>query len=104
MAYLVRFPWRKLHEKAHYVHNVNGVMGALCSSTPKPAVGEENKGGRWELLENLPPNVRLYHLCQKRKQKLENPLPERMERELQKLVLWYQQAAERQGQKMLVLY
>ncbi|MFZ1395493.1 MAG: hypothetical protein WAS33_01285 [Candidatus Promineifilaceae bacterium] len=104
MTYLVRFRWRKPHEIAHYVHKVNGVEGALCSATPTPADGDKNQGGRWELLENLPPNVRLCHLCQKRKQKLENPLPERVERELEKLALWDPQAAERQRQKMLVLY
>lgn len=104
MAYLVRFRWRKPHEIAHYMHKLNGIEGALCSSTPAPAVGDENKGGRWELLENLPPNVRLCHLCQKRKLKLENPLPERLERELAKLALWDPQAAERQRQKMLLIY
>lgn len=104
MEYLVRSRWRKFHDVAHYVHKVNGVVGALCSSTPSPAVGDINQGGRWELLENLPPNIRLCHLCQKRKQKLENPLPDRMERELQKLALWDQQAAERQRQKMLAIY
>lgn len=104
MAYLVRFHRRKPHEIAHYIYTLKGVEGALCSSTPAPAVGDENKGGRWELLENLPPNVRLCHLCQKRKQKLENPLPERLERELAKLALWDPQAADRQRQKMLLLY
>lgn len=50
------------------------------------------------------PNIRLCHLCQKRKQQMENPLPERMERELQKLALWDQPSAERQRQKMLAIY
>ena len=104
MAYLVRFRWRKPHEIAHYVHKVNGVEGALCSATPAPAVGDQNQGGRWELLENLPPHVRLCHLCQKRKQKLENPLPERVERELEKLARWDARAADLQRQKMLDYY
>ncbi|MBK7895542.1 MAG: hypothetical protein IPJ90_11830 [Anaerolineaceae bacterium] len=76
-------------------------------SAPPPQrqpMGTKTREGAGELLENLPPNVRLCHLCQKRKQKLENPLPERVERELEKLALWDPQAAERQRQKMLVLY
>ena len=68
----------------HHVHTVNGVTGALCSPAAKPAAGDETLSGHWELLENLPPKVRICLICQKLKQKLDNPIPERVERELEK--------------------
>lgn len=104
MAYLVRFQRDKPHQVVHHVHTVNGVTGALCSPAAKPADGDETQSGRWELLENLPPDVRVCHICQKLKQKLDNPIPERVERELEKLALWDARAANLQRQKMLDYY
>ena len=102
MKYLVRFCMGKPHTVAHHVHKVKGVTGALCSQTPKPAVGGRSQNGVWDMTENLPPNVRIYFLCQKRK--LDNPIPERVERELAKLALWDPRAAAIQRQKMLDYY
>ena len=104
MAYLVRFQRGKPHQVVHLVHKVHGVTGALCSPAAKPADGDETQSGRWELLENLPPDVRICHICQKLKQKLDNPIPERVTRELEKLALWDTRAADLQRQKMLDYY
>lgn len=104
MEYLVRFRRGKAHQVVHYVHRVKGVTGARCSPTASPAEGDETLNGRWEVLENLPPKARLCLTCQKIKQKLDNPLPERVERELEKLALWDKRAAELQRQKMLAVY
>ena len=82
MEYLVRLRRGNVHPIVHHVHTVNGVTGALCSPTPTPAEGDTTLNGRWELLENLPPKVRLCWVCQRLKQKLDNPIPERVEREL----------------------
>ena len=104
MSYLVRFYQRKPHPIAHRVHQIDGVTGALCSQTPKPAVGDRTRSGEWELLETLPPEVRICHICQRIKQKLDNPLPERVERDLAKLAQWDPRAAVLQRQKMLAYY
>ncbi len=104
MEYLVRFRVGKPHTVAHHVHRVKGITGALCSQSPKPAVGSRSQNGAWELTENLPPNVRICFICQRRKQKLDNPIPERIERELEKLALWDSRAAAIQRQKMLDYY
>ncbi len=104
MEYLVRFNLGKPHVVAHYIHKVKGMTGALCSQTPKPAVGTRSQNGVWEITENLPSNVRICFICQKRKQKLDNPIPERVERELEKLALWDSRAAAIQRQKMLDYY
>ena len=104
MEYLVRFRRGKPHQVVHHVHSVRGVTGALCSPAAEPADGHETLGGRWELLENLPPGVRLCLVCQKLRQKLDNPIPERVERDLEKLALWDKRAADIQRQKMLVFY
>ncbi len=104
MTYLVRFHRGKPHLVSHHVHKVKGVTGALCSPVPKPADGDETQNGRWELLENLPPGVRVCHICQKIKHRLDNPLPVRVQRELEKLALWDEQAAALQRQKMLAYY
>ncbi len=73
MDYLVRFQQGNLHRVAHYVHEVHGVVGALCSRKPKPAAGDQPRNGRWELVTALPPGVRICLRCQKRKQKEMNP-------------------------------
>ena len=104
MEYLVRLRRGQVHPIVHHVHTVNGVTGALCSPTATPAAGDETLNGRWELLENLPPKVRLCRICQKLKQKLDNPIPERVERELEKLAQWDKRAADLQRQKMLDVY
>ena len=79
-------------------------MGALCSSTPKPAAGDQSRNGQWELLETLPPAVKICQICQRRKHKLDNPLPERVERELKMLARWDAKAAALQREKMMVFY
>ena len=104
MSYLVRVYQRKLHAIAHRVHQIDGVTGALCSQTPKPAVGDLTRSGEWELIEALPPDVRICHICQRIKQKLDNPLPERVERDLERLAFWDPRAAALQRQKMLAYY
>jgi hypothetical protein len=104
MSYLVRVHQRKLHSIAHRTHKIDGVTGALCSQTPKPAVGDRTRSGEWKLIEALPPEVRICHICQRIKQKLDNPLPERVEQELEKLALWDRRAAALQRQKMLTYY
>ena len=104
MEYLVRLRRGKTHSIVHHVHTVNGVTGALCSPTPKPAAGDESLNGKWELLENLPPKARLCRVCQKLKQKLDNPLPERVEQELEKLARWDKRAADLQREKLLIYY
>jgi hypothetical protein len=104
MEYLVRYRGGKPHQVVHHVHTVNGVTGALCSPAAKPAEGDETLSGHWELLENLPPKVRICLICQKLKQKLDNPIPGRVERELEKLALWDKRAADLQRQKMLDTY
>jgi hypothetical protein len=104
MEYLIRLRRGNVHPIVHHVHKINGVTGALCSPTPTPAEGDETLNGRWELLENLPPKVRICRVCQRLKQKLDNPIPERVERELEKLALWDARAANLQRQKMLDYY
>ncbi|MCP4425300.1 MAG: hypothetical protein GY803_12465 [Chloroflexi bacterium] len=104
MSYLIRFYRQKPHPIAHYVHKINGVTGALCSHTPKPTVGQQSRNGEWELLETLPENVRLCHICQKVKHKLDNPLPARVEQELKMLARWDTRAAAMQREKMVAFY
>lgn len=104
MEYLIRFHRGKPHQVVHHVHKVKGITGALCSPTAQPAAGDETLNGRWELYENLPPEVRICHICHKLKQKQDNPIPERVERELEKLALWDKRAADLQRQKMLNYY
>ncbi len=104
MSYLVRFYQQQPHPIAHRVHKINGVESALCSQMPRPAAGDMTRNGRWELRETLPPNVRICHICQRIKQKLDNPLPARVERELEKLAQWDTRAAALQRQKMLIYY
>ena len=104
MDYLVRFQQGNWHRVAHYVHEVHGVVGVLCSRKPKPAVGDQPRNGRWELVTALPPDVRVCLRCQKRKQKLDNPLPARVERELALLARWDARAALVQREKMLAHY
>lgn len=104
MSYLVRFDQDKPHHVAHLVHTINGVEGALCSHTPQPAAGDQSRNGVWELVETLPPDVRLCHVCQKIQHKLDNPLPLRVEKELAQLAFWDARAAERQRLKMLAFY
>jgi hypothetical protein len=104
MDYLVRIRLNKLHTIAHYVHEIDGVTGALCSQQPKPAVGDRTQGGEWELVDALPKGVRVCLVCQQRKEKIDNPLPARMEKELEKLALWDPKAAAFQREKMLAHY
>lgn len=104
MEFLVRFQRGKPHQVVHHVHTVNGVSGALCSPTAQPAVDDETLSGQWELLEKLPLQVRICLICQKLKQKLDNPIPQPVERELEKLALWDERAADLQRQKMLDYY
>lgn len=104
MAYLVRFHQEKPHPIAHHVHQVSGVWGALCSQAPTPAAADASQNGVWEMVEDLPPGVRLCHICQKVKHKLDNPLPARVERDLEKLALWDPRAAALQREKMLQVY
>ncbi len=89
---------------AHWVHKVKGVEGALCSQTPKPAVGDRSRSGEWQLVETLPPQVRVCRVCERIKQKLDNPLPARVERELEMLARWDTRAAAFQREKMLAFY
>lgn len=104
MSYLVRFYQGQPHRVAHRVHQVNGVEGALCSQTPRPATGDQTRSGEWELVETLPPGVRLCRVCQKIQHKLDNPLPLRVENELERLAFWDPRAAALQRQKMLAYY
>lgn len=104
MDYLVRFRQGNLHNVAHYVHQKQGVTGALCSRKPKPAVGDQTQNGQWELVTALPTGVKVCLVCQKRKEKLDNPLPARVERDLEKLARWDARAAEFQREKMLAHY
>ncbi len=94
---------RKLLRTEH-VHHINGVTGALCSQKPKPAVGEQTQSGQWELVTALPPGVKICLVCQKRQQKLDNPLPPRVERDLERLARWDTRAAAFQREKMLAHY
>lgn len=102
--YLIRLNGRKPHTIAHLIHTVDGVTGALCSHTPQPAVGDSTTSGQWELLGNLPPSVRICHVCQKIQHKLDNPLPPRVESDLEKLARWDPRAAAIQREKMLAFY
>jgi len=104
MAYLIRFRLGKPHHVAHHVHKIGGVVGALCSQMPTPAVGDRSQGGDWELMETIPPQVRICRVCEKIKHKLDNPLPARVENELAMLARWDQQAAALQREKMLAYY
>jgi hypothetical protein len=104
MAYLVRFFQGRPHSIGHLVHKIDGVEGALCSQTPKPAVGNRTRSGEWERIEQLPPNTRICQICQRIKQKLDNPLPPRVERDLERLAQWDERAAALQRQKMLTYY
>ena len=104
MDYLVRIRMSKPHIIAHYVHEVDGVTGALCSQIPKPAVGNSTLNGDWELVTALPTGVRVCLVCQKRREKLANPIPARVEKELEKLALWDTRAAAIQREKMLAYY
>lgn len=104
MSFLIRFYQGKPHAVAHYVHRVNGIEGALCSQVPQPAVGTQSRHGDWVLLETLPPNVRICQICKKIKHKLDNPLPERVEQELEMLARWDPKAAAFQRKKMEAHY
>ena len=104
MDYLVRLRLGKAHTVAHHVHQVNGVTGALCSTSPKPAEGDESLSGRWEVLYALPKGVRICQVCAKMKQRLDNPLPPKVEKELEMLARWDPRAAERQREKMIATY
>jgi len=104
MAYLVRFREGKPHLVAHHVHQVRGVEGSLCSQTPSPAVGEQSQSGEWALVENLPPQVRVCRICERIKHKLDNPLPARVEHELEMLARWDPKAAALQREKMMTFY
>lgn len=104
MSYLIRIYQGKAHRIAHHVHQVDGVTGALCSSTPKPAEGDQSNTGQWQLLETLPSNVNICQICQRIKHKLDNPLPPRVERELEMLARWDTKAAAMQREKMLDFY
>jgi hypothetical protein len=104
MDYLVCVRQSKPHHIAHYTHQIDNVVGALCSQKPKPAVGDRTQNGEWDLVSALPKGVRVCLVCQKRKQKLDNPLPARMERELELFARWDPKAAEFQRKKMLAHY
>ena len=104
MDYLVRFDKGKLHQIAHFVHEVDGITGALCSPQPKPVAGEPTQSGRWALVTAIPPTIKLCLVCQKRKQKLDNPLPARVEKELELLARLDPRAAAFQREKMLTQY
>jgi hypothetical protein len=104
MSYLIRFDQGQPNPIAHLLHEINGVTGALCSQTPKPAVGDESQKGKWQRLEALPAKVRLCTVCQKIRHKLNNPLPERVEQELALMAKWDEKAAARQREKMLAHY
>ncbi|PID84944.1 MAG: hypothetical protein CSB13_10585 [Chloroflexi bacterium] len=104
MDYLVRTHLHKVHPIAHYVHERNGRVGALCSPKPTPAVGERTQSGEWGLVDALPPHVKVCLVCQKRKAKLEDPLPERVKKELERLAWWDPRAAAIQRQKALAHY
>jgi hypothetical protein len=104
MTFLIRIYQGKLHHVAHRMHTVNGVEGALCSQTPKPAVGDRSRSGLWEAVETLPPDVRVCRVCERIKQRLDNPLPARVERELEMMARWDPRAAAFQREKMLAFY
>ena len=104
MSYLIRFYQGKPHLVAHHVHKVNGIEGALCSQVPQPAVGTQSRHGDWVTLETLPPKVRICQICQKVRHKLDNPLPERVERELEMFARWDPKAAALQREKMEAYY
>ncbi len=104
MSYLVRFRAGKPHFVAHRVHEIDGVVGALCSKVPKPAEGDHPQSGEWRLVDKLPADVRICQHCQKIQHKLDNPLPARVERDLEKLALWDPRAAALQREKMLQYY
>lgn len=104
MIYLIRSLHGKPHVIAHLVHEVAGRVGVLCSQKAKPAAGDRSLSGEWSLAEALPQGVRLCQHCQKKRDKLDNPLPARVERELAKLALWDARAAALQRQKMLAHY
>ena len=104
MTFLIRIYQGQPHHVAHRVHRVNGVEGALCSQTPKPAVGDRSQSGVWQLVETLPPKVRICRVCDRIKQKLDNPLPARVEQELEMMARWDARAAAFQREKMLVFY
>jgi hypothetical protein len=70
----------------------------------KTAVSDESQKGKWQRLEALPPKVRLCGTCQKIRHKLDNPLPERVERELALLAKWDAKAGALQREKMMALY
>ena len=104
MDYLVRYRQGKLHHVAHYVHEIDGVVGALCSRKPKPAVGDQTQSGQWELVSDFPSGTKICLVCKKRKHKLDNPIPARVERELELLARWDLRAEKIQRAKMLAYY
>ncbi|MBP6469264.1 MAG: hypothetical protein KBE23_11625 [Chloroflexi bacterium] len=104
MSYLIRLQQGKTHDIAHYIHEIDGVSGALCSRKPKPAVGDQTHNGIWLTVDELPPAVQICRTCQRIQHKLDNPLPERVERELEKLARWDPRAADRQREKMMAIY
>ncbi len=104
MSYLIRLQQGKTHDIAHYIHEMDGVSGALCSRKPKPAVGDQTLNGIWITVDELPPAVQICRACQRMQHKLDNPLPERVEQDLEKLARWDPQAANRQREKMMDIY
>ncbi len=104
MTYLVRFRLGKPHLVAHHLHQVSGVASALCRQTLMPGLGDPAKSGLWEIAELLPPQVRICRVCERLKHKLDNPLPARVERELELLARWDRRAAALQRKKMLTHY
>jgi len=104
MDYLVRFGQKRLHRIAHYVHEVDGTTGALCSHHAKPAAGERSQSGQWDIVSAIPPNIKVCQICQKRKQKIDNPLPDHVEKELELLTRLDPRAAKIQREKMLSIY
>lgn len=104
MPFLVRFAGDTPHNVAHHTHEINNKIGALCSSSPYPAVGEQSQKGEWRFVDDLPQEVVLCKNCYRAKAKKENPLPARVQRELELLAKWDPKAAARQKERMMVKY
>lgn len=104
MNYLVRYSGDKPNNIAHRVHTVKQTSGALCSTKAKPHAGEWSQKGEWQLVEALPAGVRLCKNCEQAHYRQQNPLPARVERELELLAKWDTRAAAIQRQRMLEKY
>lgn len=104
MSYLVRAHPRKQHPIAHRANKIDGTTGALCSQQGKPSAGDWSKQGEWQLVDALPPGVRLCHRCQRIQQKIDDPLPKRVKQELEMLARWDARAASIQRAKMIARY